>query len=388
MPILDPMLEQVVYYEASDLYITQNCPPCLRKTDFIQPLRPENMAREEIESILKELLDEELMDEYESTLELNTSIKWRDEARFRINVYQQQQCPALVLRRIATQVPTIEELGLPKIYSDLIMIRRGLILVVGTTGSGKSTSLAAMIDHRNANGGGHIMTIEDPIEFIHEHNGCIVSQRDVGIDTFSFGIALKNVLRQRPDVVLIGEIRDRETMEHALNFAETGHLCVATLHANNANQTIERILSFFPEEKQAQVRLNLSLNLRGIVAQRLVINQEGTRTLACEIMLNNGLIRSLIEEGKINEIKPLMERSNEEGMQTFDQCLFDLFEQGIISDQVAIAEADNVANLKLRMTQKSTSMKVKAGALKPDAKPAPEPEAEAQDKPLPDNEQF
>lgn len=360
-PTLEPYLSEMVEREGSDLYLTFDCPPSLRLSDRILPLKNEPITDEILQAFVEELIDEEQRDEFESTLEFNTSIKWGDKARFRVNIFQQQNHVAIVLRRINTVIPTVEELGLPQAYSDLIMQKRGLILVVGPTGSGKSTSLAAMLGYRNKNGTGHIITIEDPIEFVHQHQGCIISQRDIGIDTYSFGIALKNALRQRPDVVLIGEIRDRETMEHAINFSETGHLCVATLHSNNANQAIERILNFFPEEKQTQVRLNLSLNLRGILSQRLVLNKAGGRSLAVEVMLNNGLIKTLIEEGKIRDIKEMMDRGGIDGMQTFDQCLFTLFQAGTITEEVAIAESDNPSNLKLNIKRLQASDKTSGG---------------------------
>lgn len=359
-PSLTPYLQEMVNRKASDLYLTYGCAPSLRLSDSILSLGRDPISDEQLDMYFEELLTDDQRDEFESTLEMNTAIPWRDKTRFRINVFQQQQHKSIVIRRINTDIPSIEALGLPKAYADLIMKPRGLILVVGPTGSGKSTSLAAMIGHRNTYGAGHIVTIEDPIEFIHQHNGCIISQRDVGIDTYSYGIALKNALRQRPDVVLIGEIRDRETMEHAINFAETGHLCVSTLHSNNANQAIERIINFFPEEKHAQIRLNLSLNLRGILSQRLVLNTQNRRSLAVEVMLNNGLIKSLIDQGKIREIKDMMERGVSEGMQTFDQSLFNLFQSGIITEEVAIGEADNPANLKLHIKQSRTTQRINA----------------------------
>lgn len=357
-PTLDPLLEEMVRHNASDLYLTYDCPPSLRLSDRILPLGKNPLSDDDLQRFTGELLSEEQIDEFEGTLELNTSIKWRETHRFRINIFQQQQHTGIVLRKINTEIPTLESLGLPAIYGDLVMQPRGLVLVVGQTGSGKSTSLAAMLGHRNRHGTGHIITIEDPIEFVHRHEGCIITQRDIGIDTFSFGIALKNALRQRPDVVLIGEIRDRDTMEHAINFSETGHLCLATLHANNANQAIERILNFFPEEKHPQIRLNLSLNLRAILSQRLLLNQQGGRTLAMEIMLNTGLIRSLIEDGKIREIKEMIERGTDQGMQTFDQSIFRLYQDGIVSEDVAIAEADNIANMRLNIKQKETAEKL------------------------------
>ncbi len=370
LPHLSPLLGEMVRYNASDLYLTFGCPPSLRLADRIAPLGNELLDETKLDALLKELLNEEQQDEYESTFELNTSIEWRDNARFRVNVYRQQKHPAIVLRKINTIIPTPEQIGLPSIYSDLVMMPRGLILVVGQTGSGKSTSLAAMIGHRNRHGTGHIITIEDPIEFVPQHHGCIISQRDVGIDTYSIGIALKNALRQRPDVVLIGEVRDRETMEHAINFSETGHLCLATLHANNANQAIERILSFFPEEKHLQVRLNLSLNLRAILSQRLLLNVNGTRSLAAEVMLNNGLIKSLIEEGKIREIKEMMQKGTDQGMRTFDQSIFEIYKQGLITKDIAISEADNIANMKLNISQSAMAERHNSPAQPPSATPS------------------
>ncbi len=351
---LNPLLEQMVQHKASDLYLTYGCPASIRLSDRIMTVDNAPLTEEQVRTYMEELLDEEQLDEFETTLEYNSAINWMDRARFRINAFRQQQHTALVIRRIQTEIPTIEELGLPEAYRNLVMERRGLVLVVGPTGSGKSTSLAAMIGHRNRNGSGHIITIEDPVEFVHTHQGCIISQRDVGIDTYSFGMALKNALRQRPDVVLIGEVRDRETMEHAINFSETGHLVLATLHANNANQAIERALNFFPEEKHHQILLNLSLNLKGVLSQRLVLNKKQGRSLAVEVLLNSGLIKTLIEEGKIRDIKEMMEKSRDAGMQTFDQSLFDLYAQGLVDQDVAIAEADNPANLRLHIRQATT----------------------------------
>lgn len=363
-PALDSLLLAMVEYQASDMYLTVGYPPCLRLPDRILHLRTTALTDEEIAEFIGDVLDEDKRDEFHATLEYNTAISWRDTSRFRINIFRQQHHDGLVIRRIQTDIPTVESLGLPPTYADLSLMRRGLILVVGPTGSGKSTSTAAMIGHRNRNGAGHIITIEDPIEFVHQHDGCIITQRDVGLDTFSYGMALKNALRQRPDVVLIGEIRDRETMEHAINFAETGHLCLATLHANNANQAVERILNFFPEEKHPQVLMNLSLNLRAILSQRLVLSKQDARCLAVEVMLNNGLIKTLIEEGKIKDIKEMIERGNDEGMITFDQSLFGLYEQGIISEDIAIHEADNPSNVRLRIRQLHMSKRLTAADMK------------------------
>lgn len=354
-PILEPYFAKIIEMKGSDLYITHGHPPSVRVIDKIITLSDEPLTDEMIEAMLAEILPEDKLDEFQSTFELNTGFALKGQARFRINVFRQQMHPGMVIRRIQTDIPSPESLNLPKVYSDLVMERRGLILVVGTTGSGKSTSLAAMIGHRNQHGEGHVITIEDPIEFVHEHRNCIITQRDLGIDTYSFGMALKNALRQRPDVVLIGEIRDRETMEHAINFAETGHLCLATLHANNANQAIERILNFFPEEKHKQVLTNLAHNVKGILSQRLVQNLAGTRSIAVEVLLNRGLVKNLIEEGKTKEIKEIMEKNRDQGMQTFDQCLYDLYAREEISEEVAIAESDNPANIRLNIKQHQMS---------------------------------
>ena len=351
-PTVTELLNAMLREQASDLYITHGTVPSLRVDEHIIRVGSEPLTDDAINAYLDELITPDQRDEFETTLEFNTAIPWGDAARFRINVFRQQQHNGAVIRNISMRIPTADELQLPKVYTDLIMLKRGLVLVVGPTGSGKTTSLAAMIGHRNIHGYGHIVTIEDPIEFVHVHNQCIISQRDVGIDTYSYGMALKNALRQRPDVILIGEIRDRETMEHAISFAETGHLCVATLHSNNANQTIERILNFFPEDKHPQILANLSLNLRGIVSQRLVPTvANNKRALAVEIMLNNGLIKQLIEEGKVRQLKDMIERGNTDGMCSMDQSLLALWKQGLISDDVVVAEADNAANMRLALRQ-------------------------------------
>ena len=359
-PLLGPLFQEIVDKRGSDLYLTFGFPPSMRAGDAIHVLGDKPLGEADIETMLAELINEEKIEEFQSTYEYNTAINWENKARFRVNVFRQQQHTGIVVRRIQTDIPTTESLHLPEVYKELIMERRGLILVCGPTGSGKSTSLAAMIGHRNLHGSGHIITIEDPIEYVHDHRQCIITQRDVGIDTFSFGLALKNALRQRPDVVLIGEIRDREVMEHAINFSETGHLCVATLHANNSNQAIERVLNFFPEEKHHQVLMNLSLNLRAVLSQRLVLNRENSRSIALEIMLNKGFIRKLIEEGKIKEIKEIMEKSRDQGMLTFDQSLLDLFKLGIITEEVALGESDNSANLRLSIKQLVTTQRMSA----------------------------
>lgn len=347
---VNSILADFVETGASDCYFTVGAPPNFRFGNNIKSQDLARLTQDDIDVILRELLSEDAILEFESTLEYNTAIVWND-ARFRMNIFRQRKQTGIVLRRIRTDIPSIEQLELPKIYGDLVLEKRGLILLVGATGSGKSTSLASMLGHRNIHGSGHIVTIEDPIEFIHDHNKCIFTQRDVGIDTYSFGIALKNTLRQSPDVIVIGEIRDRETMEHAIVFSETGHLCVATLHANNANQAIERVLNFFPEEKHKQISLNLSLNLKAILSQRLVLNKQGERSIAVEILLNNGVIRDLVADGRIKEIREHIEKGHDTGMQTFEQALFVLYTSGVITEQVALAESDNPANLRLIIKQ-------------------------------------
>lgn len=349
----DTIMQTFIDRGATDLYLTVGTPPSLRFGHSIERLNYPPLKEEDVRDILQAIVSQEIISEFESTLEYNTAIDWKGTARMRVNMFRQRQNTGVVIRRIRTVIPTIAELGLPAIYGNLIMEKRGLILIVGPTGSGKSTSLAAMLEHRNMHGEGHIVTIEDPVEFIHTHRNCIITQRDVGIDTYSFGIGLKNALRQTPDVIVIGEIRDRETMEHAIVFSETGHLCIATLHANNANQAIERVINFFPEEKHPQILLNLSMNLKGILSQRLIRNMADERSLALEVMLNHGLIKTLIQEGRIREIREFIENGRGEGMMTFEQSLLDLYTKGIISEEVAIIEADNSANLRLAMKQLS-----------------------------------
>jgi len=350
----DILLETMLQKQASDLYITVGCPANFRSDKSMDAVG-ETLTGEMIYALIDEFLTPMQRAEFEEKKEFNTAYGWQGKGRFRINIFMQQHEPGLVIRRINTQIPTFEDLSLGKAYEKLAMEKRGLVLIVGPTGSGKSSSLAAMIGHRNRQTTGHIITIEDPIEFQHSHQGCIVTQRDVGIDTLSFEAALKNALRQRPDVVLVGEIRDRQTMEHAINFAETGHLCLATLHANNSPQAIERILSFFPEEKHRQVLMNLALNLKGILSQRLIQSRSGGRCIVSEIMLNEGLVRELIEEGKVKDIRQVMERNADVGMQTFDQALLARYIRGEITEEVALAESDNPQNLKLKMKQAAVS---------------------------------
>ena len=342
-----PFLDQMEAQHASDLYLTFGAKPTLRVLDKLINASDIVLNDEHIARYITELVPPDKQELFQKSWELNTAYHYNEQSRFRVNLYRQQGHAALVVRRIHMRIPTLDELGLPSSYADNALQKRGLILIAGPTGSGKSTSLAAMIGHRNRNGHGHIITVEDPIEFIHQHDQCIVSQRDVGVDTHSYSAALKHALRQQPDMVVIGEVRDREVMEQALHFAETSHLCVATIHANNSSQAIERVLNFFPEEAHQQVLLNLALNLRAIFSQRLVANLEGSESLALEIMLNRGLIRQLIMEGKIPEVKDMIERGASDGMQTFDQALFKLYKDRVISEEMAYAEADSPTNLRV-----------------------------------------
>lgn len=352
------VLVEMIKAHASDVYLTFGCPPALRVEDAVHYIGSDPLGDEDIGNFIQQMLTPEQHEEFRSTLELNIALNFDRHARFRVNLFRQQAHDGVVIRRIETNIPTPSSLGLPAIYGELAMKKRGLILLSGQTGSGKSTSLASMVGHRNAHGSGHIITVEDPIEFVHEHNKCIITQRDVGIDTYAYALALKNALRQRPDMVVIGEVRDREVMEQAIYFAESGHLCVATIHANNAGQTIERVLNFFPEERHPQILLNLSLNLHACLSQRLVQTIEGKRTLALEIMLNRGLIRQHIEQGKVRLLREMIERGGSEGMHTFDQHLYKLCEKGIISEEVALAESDSPANLRLLFQNKHTSERI------------------------------
>jgi twitching motility protein PilU len=356
MPVqLEMLMNEFIAKNASDLYLSVGSPPSFRYGKEIHAFPSPPLTPEDVMTMMAQLISEEAVAEFQSTLELNTAVNWKNQLRMRVNVFRQQQSPGMVMRRIQTHIPSIEQLGLPKTYGELAMQRRGLILVTGPTNSGKSTSLAAMIEYRNAHGAGHIVTIEDPVEYIHSPKRCIITQRDVGIDTYSFNIALKNMLRQTPDVIVIGEIRDRDTMEQAIVFSETGHLCLATLHSNNANQTIERIINFFPEERHKQILLNLSLNLKAIVSQRLIANTKGSRSIALEILLNQGLIKTLIQEGRVRDIKGCIENARSEGMQSFDQSLLELYRQGLITETIALAESDNPANLRLAIKQNDMS---------------------------------
>jgi twitching motility protein PilU len=343
------LLQFMVKSDASDLYLTAGRPPSFKVNGSVKNASAVALSAEDTEKLAKSVLNEAQWKELLDKKELNNSVFYPEIGRFRFNFYQQKGCLAMVIRKIETKIKTLDDLGLPSILKDVSMAKRGLVLVVGATGSGKSTSLAAMINHRNETEAGHIMTIEDPIEFMHEHKKCVVSQREVGVDTDSFKAALKNTLRQAPTVILIGEIRDEETMEHALNFAETGHLCLATLHSNNANQAMERVMNFFPPERHRQIYMQLSLNLKAIVSQRLMKTIDGGRAAAIEILLGSSRIKDLIKKGDVDMIKEAMIQGAQEGMQTFDLALFDLCKRGKISVQEALANADSATDLKLRL---------------------------------------
>lgn len=335
--------------DGSDLYLSTGAPPCAKFQGALKPLSKTVLEPGDIEKIALSIMDEEQREEFAHELEMNLAISVPGAGRYRINIFKQRNEVSIVARNINTEIPNFEDLDLPPVLKDVILNKNGLVLFVGGTGSGKSTSLAALIDHRNSSSGGHIITIEDPVEYIHKHKKCIVNQREVGSDTRSFKAALKNTLRQAPDVILIGEIRDRETMEHALEFAETGHLAISTLHANNANQALERIVNLFPEERRAQLLMGLSVNLRAFVSQRLVKTVDGKRCAAVEILLGTKTISEMILKGQFQNIKEIMEKSENLGMQTFDGALFKLYKDGKISLEEALRNADSANNLRLRV---------------------------------------
>ena len=342
------LLALMVEKKASDLFITAGKPPCMRIDGKVVEVSKGILTGQQSMQIVLSIMEQRQKDEFEHTKECQFAIGVDGLGRFRVSAFTQRDTAGMVLRRIETNVPSSEELHLPAVLKELIMYKRGLVMFVGATGTGKSTSLASLIRHRNENSNGHIITIEDPIEFVHRHQGCIITQREVGLDTESYEVALKNTLRQAPDVILIGEIRTKETMQHALTFAETGHLCLCTLHANNANQALDRILHFFPEEMHGQVFMDLSLNLRGIVAQQLVKRADGKgRYPAIEILLNTPLVSDLIRKGEVHKLKELMKNSREHGMQTFDQALYDLYNAGKISYEDALNSADSRNEVRL-----------------------------------------
>ncbi|MFZ2209696.1 MAG: PilT/PilU family type 4a pilus ATPase [Porticoccaceae bacterium] len=346
---LQHYLKIIVEQDGSDLYFSTGAPPSMKVQGKLTPIATEPLAPGAVRALANALMDAEQKAEFERRPELNLAISESGIGRFRVNVFKQRGEVAMVIRTIKTESPDYRSLGLPEILPKLVMQKRGLVLFVGGTGSGKSTSLASLIDFRNTNSAGHIITIEDPVEFVHRHKRSIVNQREVGIDTDSYEDALQNTLRQAPDVILIGEIRSRETMEHALAFAETGHLCLSTLHANNANQALDRIINFFPEDRHKQLFLDLSLNLRGIVSQRLIPTLDGKRAAAIEILLGTPRVCDLIKSGKVDEIKEVMEKSETQGMRTFDSALYQLYKEGKVSLQEALQNADSVNNLRLKI---------------------------------------
>ncbi len=347
---IDKLLQFMVEKGASDAFITAGVAPSLKIHGKVMPVSDQVLTGDQTYQVVTAVMSDDQRAEFEQHHECNFAIARDGIGRFRASAFYQRNLCGMVLRRIETIIPTMEELQLPPIIRDLAMTKRGLVIFVGATGTGKSTSLASMIGYRNKNSTGHIISIEDPIEFIHEHQGCIVTQREVGIDTDSFDVALKNTLRQAPDVIMIGEVRTQETMEQAITFAETGHLCLCTLHANNANQALDRIQHFFPVERHNQVWMDLSLNLRGMVAQQLVPTRDGKgRRAVIEVLLNTPLVSDLIRKGEVHKLKELMAKSNEQGMQTFDQALFKLVKEGVLDGEKALAYADSRNDLRLMM---------------------------------------
>ncbi len=350
LKFMHQLLAMMVQKKGSDLFITAGFPPAIKVDGKMTPVTTQPLTPQHTMELARAVMNDKQAADFEAKKECNFAISPAGIGRFRVNAFMQQGRSGMVLRTINTTIPNFEDLNLPSVLKDVAMTKRGLVLFVGGTGSGKSTSLAAMIGYRNQNSYGHIITIEDPVEYVHEHRNCIITQREVGVDTDSWEAALKNTLRQAPDVILIGEIREMETMEHAIAFAETGHLCMGTLHANSTNQALDRIINFFPEERRQQLLMDLSLNLRGLVSQRLIPLKEGKgRAAAVEILLNSPLISDLIFKGEVHEIKEIMKKSREIGMQTFDQALFDLYESGRISYEDALRNADSVNDLRLQI---------------------------------------
>jgi twitching motility protein PilU len=352
------LLRLLASKKGSDLFITVGFPPAIKLDGRMTPVSQQPLSAQHTAELVRSVMNDRQAAEFESTKECQFAISPANIGRFRVSAFVQMGNIGMVLRTINSKIPTFEELNLPPVLKDVAMTKRGLVIMVGATGSGKSTSLAAMIGYRNQNSHGHIITIEDPVEYVHPHANCLITQREIGVDTDSWENALKNTLRQAPDVIMMGEVRDRETMDYAVAFAETGHLCLATLHANSANQALDRIINFFPEERRAQLLMDLSLNLRGMVSQRLIPLKEGKgRIAAVEVMLNSPLIADLIFKGEVHEIKELMKRSRELGMQTFDQHLFDLYDNGIISYEDALRNADSVNDLRLSIKLHSKEAK-------------------------------
>ncbi len=360
------LLKVMVERDASDIYLTVDLPPMYRIQGTTQPMGDAPFTNEQLEKLAGDVMREKQRKEYEEKMEMNLALYYPDLGRFRVNVFRQRGNVGFAIRQIKVEIVPIDQLGLPPIIKDIAMTKRGLVLFVGATGCGKSTSLAAMIDHRSANAPGHIVTVEDPIEFVHRHKKSLITQREIGFDTHSYEAALKNTLRQAPDVILIGEIRDTETMEAAITFAETGHLCLSTLHSNNANQAIERIMNFFPPERHTQIYLQLSMNLRAIVSQRLIPGMDGKRVAALEVLMDTPRAKDLIKKGEIDDLKDAMEQGVQEGCQTFDYVLFNLYKEGKISLDQALINADSANNLRLKI--KLADMKGDEATAKPSRK--------------------
>ena len=346
---IKPLLKTLAVQDGSDLFLSTGAPPCAKFNGVLKALSSEPLKPGDIATIAESVMDAEQRAEFERELEMNLAMSIPGVGRFRINIFKQRNEVSIVARNIKLDIPNFDDLKLPAVLLDVIMEKRGLVLFVGGTGSGKSTSLAALIDHRNRNSGGHIITIEDPVEYVHRHKKSIINQREVGVDTRSFHAALKNTLRQAPDVILIGEIRDRETMEHALAFADTGHLAISTLHANNANQALDRIINFFPEERRPQLLNDLGNNLKAFISQRLVKTLDGKRRAAVEVMLGTPTVRDLIKRNEFSELKEIMEKSRNLGMQTFDQALIELVNEGVLDEEEAIKNADSANNVRLKL---------------------------------------
>ncbi|MEE8482333.1 MAG: PilT/PilU family type 4a pilus ATPase [Acidiferrobacterales bacterium] len=352
---LNNLLKAMLAKDASDLFISEDFPPSMKIHGEMTPVTQQKLTPVHTRALADAAMNDKQRAEFKEELECNFAISPKGIGRFRVNIYQQQTHVGMVLRTITTEIPTFDELKLPPVLKEVALAKRGLVILVGGTGSGKSTSMAAMIDHRNENSNGHIITIEDPVEYVHKNKKCLVTQREVGVDTKSWFAALKNTLRQAPDVILIGEIRDKDTMEYAIAFAETGHLCMSTLHANSANQALDRIINFFPEERRVQLLMDLSLNLKSIISQRLIPTVDGKgRAAAIEILMNTPMVQSLILKGDVHSLKEMMAKGKEQGMCTFDQALFELYEAGRISTVDALRNADSVSELKLAIKQNGT----------------------------------
>lgn len=349
MSRIQEWLKTLARDKGSDLYLSTGAPPCAKFQGKLKPIANEVLKPGEIREIAYELMDDTQIADFERELEMNLATSIAGYGRFRVNIFIQRSEVSIVARNIVAEIPNWQDLRLPEIMLDVIMRKRGLVLFVGGTGSGKSTSLAALIDYRNSNSNGHIVTVEDPVEYVHRHKKCIVNQREVGVDTRSWHNALKNTLRQAPDVILIGEIRDRETMEHALAFAETGHLCLSTLHANNANQALDRIVNFFSEDRRPQLMMDLSQNLQAFVSQRLIPTVENKRVAAIEVLLGTPLVSDIILRGQFDGLKEVMEKSENLGMKTFDQACFELYQEGLISEEEALRNADSANNVRLKI---------------------------------------